>query len=56
MNSTLLNTLVKRESDHQLNLEKELQQAKDYYAHLRTLSDAVDKTLSNTSSRSKNNP
>jgi bacillithiol biosynthesis cysteine-adding enzyme BshC len=43
---TLLNTLVKRESDHQLNLEKELQQAKDYYAHLRTLSDAVDKTLS----------
>lgn len=43
---TLLNTLVKRESDHQLNLEKELQQAKDYYAHLRVVADAVDKTLS----------
>lgn len=43
---TLLNTLVKRESDHQLNLSNELQQAKDYYAHLRTVTDAVDKTLS----------
>jgi bacillithiol biosynthesis cysteine-adding enzyme BshC len=42
----LLNTLVKRESDHQLSLEKELQQAKDYYAQLRTVSDEVDKTLS----------
>jgi bacillithiol biosynthesis cysteine-adding enzyme BshC len=43
---SLLNTLVKRESDHQLSLEKELQQARDYYAQLRTVSDAVDKTLS----------
>jgi hypothetical protein len=38
--------LVKRESEHQLNLAKELQQANDYYAHLRTITDAVDKTLS----------
>lgn len=42
----LLNTLVKRESDHQLNLEKELKQANDYYAHLREIANAVDKTLS----------
>lgn len=43
---SLLNTLVKRESEHQLNLAKELQQANAYYAHLRTITDAVDKTLS----------
>lgn len=43
---SLLNTLVKRESDHQLNLAKELKQAHDYYAHLGTITDAVDKTLS----------
>lgn len=43
---SLINTLVKRESDNQLNLTRELQQAHDYYAHLRTLTDAVDKTLS----------
>ncbi len=42
----LLNTLVKRESGHQLSLSKELQQAKAYYAHLRMVSDAIDKTLS----------
>ena len=43
---TLINTLVKRETDHQLSLAKELQQAHDYYAHLRSVTDAVDKTLS----------
>jgi bacillithiol biosynthesis cysteine-adding enzyme BshC len=43
---TLINTLVKRESDHQLSLAKELQQAHDYYAQLRAVTDAVDKTLS----------
>lgn len=43
---SLLNTLVKRESDHQLTLSNELQQANEYYAHLRTITDAVDKTLS----------
>lgn len=43
---SLLNTLVKRESQHQLSLSKELQQAVEYYAHLRTITDAVDKTLS----------
>jgi len=43
---SLLNTLVKRESGHQLSLSKELQQAKEYYARLRTVTDAVDKTLS----------
>ncbi len=43
---TLINTLVKRESGHQLSLAKELQQAHDYYAHLRSVTDAVDKTLS----------
>ncbi|MDB5210997.1 MAG: bshC [Sediminibacterium sp.] len=43
---SLLNTLVKRESEHQLSLTNELQQAKEYYAHLRTVTDAVDKTLS----------
>ncbi len=43
---TLLNTLVKRESENQLSLSKELQQANDYYAQLRKITDAVDKTLS----------
>ncbi len=43
---TLINTLVKRESTNQVNLTAELQQAQDYYAHLRTVTDAVDKTLS----------
>jgi bacillithiol biosynthesis cysteine-adding enzyme BshC len=42
----LLNTLVKRESTHQVSLEKELQLARDYYAQLRTITDAVDTTLS----------
>ncbi len=43
---TLINTLVKRESLHQLSLSTELQQAQNYYSHLRTVTDAVDKTLS----------
>ena len=42
----LLNTLVKRESENQLNLTKELQQAKDLYAQLQKISGAVDQTLS----------
>ncbi|MEO7531443.1 MAG: bacillithiol biosynthesis cysteine-adding enzyme BshC, partial [Sediminibacterium sp.] len=42
----LLNTLVKRESEQQISLSKELQQAKDYYLHLRNVTDAIDKTLS----------
>ncbi len=43
---SLLNTLVKGESEHQLSLSKELQQAKEYYAQVRIVTDAVDKTLS----------
>lgn len=43
---TLLNTLVHRESEHQLNLENELLQAKDYYAHLRKVAGKIDPTLS----------
>ena len=43
---TLVNTLVKRESEHQLSLANELKLAHDYYAQLRTVTDAVDKTLS----------
>ncbi len=43
---SLINTLVKRESDHQLSLARELQEAHAYYAHLRSVTDAVDKTLS----------
>jgi uncharacterized protein YllA (UPF0747 family) len=43
---TLLNTLVKRETDHQVSLEKELQQAHVYYTQLQKITDAVDKTLS----------
>jgi bacillithiol biosynthesis cysteine-adding enzyme BshC len=43
---TLLNTLVKRESENQLNLSAELQQAHDFYIHLQKLTDKVDKTLS----------
>ena len=43
---SLINTLVKRETDHQISLANELQQAHDYYAHLRSVTDAVDKTLS----------
>ena len=43
---TLLNTLVKRESENQLNLSAEFKEAHDYYAHLKILTDKVDKTLS----------
>jgi bacillithiol biosynthesis cysteine-adding enzyme BshC len=42
----LLNTLVKRETTNQVNLTAELQQARDFYSHLRTVTDAVDSTLS----------
>ena len=42
----LLNTLVKRESENQLNLTNELQQAKNLYAQLQKISGAVDQTLS----------
>ena len=42
----LLNTLVKRESENHLSLANELQQAHAYYAELRKITDAVDKTLS----------
>lgn len=43
---TLINSFVKRESRHQLNFSAEIQQAHDYYNHLRQVTDAVDKTLS----------
>lgn len=43
---TLLNTLVKKSSAHQLTLTAELQEAKQYYARLRSITDSVDKTLS----------
>ncbi|MES2005927.1 MAG: bacillithiol biosynthesis cysteine-adding enzyme BshC [Bacteroidota bacterium] len=42
----LLNILVKRETEHQVSLANELEQAKTYYTHLRTLTDKIDKTLS----------
>ena len=41
-----MNTLVKRESENHLSLANELQQAHAYYAELRKITDAVDKTLS----------
>ena len=43
---TLINSFVKRESHHQLNFSAEIKQAHDYYNHLRQVTDAVDKTLS----------
>ena len=43
---TLMNTLVKRESGHRLNLSRELEEAHAFYVHLRSITDAVDKTLS----------
>ncbi|MCW3087939.1 MAG: bshC [Sediminibacterium sp.] len=43
---SLLNALVKRESAHQLTLEKELQQVHAQYAQLKQVTDKVDKTLS----------
>ncbi len=42
----LMNALVKRETENQVSLTAELQQARDFYAHLRTLTDTIDKTLS----------
>lgn len=42
----LVNTLVKRETTNQLSLQAEIQQAHDYYAHLRTITEPVDKSLS----------
>lgn len=42
----LLNMLVKRETDNQVSLTAELQQAQAFYSHLRTVTDAVDSTLS----------
>lgn len=42
----LVNTLVKRETTNQLSLQTEIQQAHDYYAHLRSITEAVDKSLS----------
>lgn len=43
---TLLNTLVKRESDLQLSLDSEMEQAHNYYIQLQKITDAVDITLS----------
>lgn len=41
----LINQLVKRESENQLSLSKEIEQAHFYYSRLRKITDAVDKTL-----------
>ncbi len=43
---TLVNTLVKRESENQLDLAKEIEQAHNYYNGLQKITDAVDKSLS----------
>ena len=43
---SLINELVKRESDNQLSLAAEIEEAQNYYASLRKITDAVDKTLS----------
>lgn len=42
----LLNALVKRETDNQVSLTAELQQAQAFYSHLRAITDTVDSTLS----------
>ena len=42
---SLLNILVKRESEHQLSLDNELQQVHDLYAHLKRTAADVDSTL-----------
>lgn len=42
----LLNTLVKRETEHQVTLNEELQQAQILYKQLRGITDKVDSTLS----------
>ena len=43
---TLINRLVKRESENQLSLANELDQAHTFYAHLQRLTEAVDRSLS----------
>ena len=43
----LLNELVKRESDKQLNLENEIAGAKQYYGQLKNMADSIDPTLGN---------
>ena len=42
---TLLNTLVKRESENQLSLSNEIEQAHSFYTHLQKLTIAVDRSL-----------
>ncbi len=42
----LTNELVKRESQNQLGLEKEIAEANQYYEHLKTLSGTIDPSLS----------
>jgi len=41
----LLNELVKKESNNQLSLAKEIDQAKDFYQYLKNIAGAVDTTL-----------
>ncbi len=43
---SLVNQLVKRESEHHLSLSEEIQKAKNFYQSLRNITDAVDITLS----------
>ena len=43
---TLVNTLVKRESEHQLSLSNELKQTHEFYSHIQKIANAIDKTLS----------
>jgi bacillithiol biosynthesis cysteine-adding enzyme BshC len=42
----LINELVKKESRHQLNLEREIASAHDYYENLKSISQSVDPSLS----------
>ena len=42
---TLVNTLVKRESEHKLDLATEIEQAHDYYTQLQKITNAVDRSL-----------
>ena len=42
----LLNELVKKQSGHQVNLDKELKQAEDFYEKIRTSANKIDPTLS----------
>ena len=41
----LINELVKKESDKQLDLEEEIAHAQEYYEHLKNLSGSIDPTL-----------